>query len=634
MPASATSLDCASLLRAALSLHQAGRLDEAEQIYRRILAGEPRHFDSLHLLGAIFSQRGDHAAAVRQIDAAIAVNPNVAAAHNNRGASLSALGLTGEALASYDRAIALAPDYVDAVRNRSDTLAALGRFEDAVASYERAIALAPQAADLFVKRGRLLTALNRLDKAVASYDGALARDPHNRDAHVHRGIVLAKLARFDEAVGSYDRAIALDPGDAEAFSNRGAALRALKRFDDAMASHDRAVALDPRLAAAHNNRGIALKEIGRLDAALASFDAAISLRPDFAEAHSNRANALAFLGRYDEAIAACMQAVAINPDDATARCNGGMIKLLTGRFVEGWEDWEARWHSQPASGQRRFAQPQWSGDADIGGKRVLLVAEQGAGDTIMAVRYARLVADRGATVILEAPRALGSLLESVGGVREIVNQGDLLPDFDLYCPLMSLPRAFKTELNTIPAEVPYLQAPSARLERWRARLRPGGGLRVGINWAGNPDFRWDQFRSIGLGPLLPILATGNVRFFALQKELRDGDGDLLRRHPQVRWLGNEIGSFADTAAIISHLDLVISSDTSVVHLAGALGRPVWVLLSSNPDWRWLLDRDDSPWYPTARLFRQSIRGDWSGVVERVMTELGRLAGGRETARTG
>jgi ADP-heptose:LPS heptosyltransferase len=212
-----------------------------------------------------------------------------------------------------------------------------------------------------------------------------------------------------------------------------------------------------------------------------------------------------------------------------------------------------------------------------------------------------------------------------------VTQGDALPGFDLYCPILSLPRAFGTTLDTIPADVPYLRAPAAHLDKWRPRLPQAGGLRVGINWAGNPDFRWDQFRSIGLARLLPILAARHVRFFALQNELRDGDTELLRGQPGVAWLGREIETFADTAAIISHLDLVISSDTSVVHLAGALGKPVWVLLASNPDWRWLLERGDSPWYPTARLFRQSARDDWSGVVARVGAELGQLAEGQDSA---
>ena len=280
-PASAGSIDVAALLRAALPLHQGGRLDEAEQLYRRILAAQPRHFDSLHLLGVICSQRGEHAAAVRQIDAAIAVNPAIAAAHNNRGVASNALGRRDDALASFERAVALAPDYFDAWHNRANTLLDLGRFEEATLGYERAIALHPDLADLFLKRGHALTLLNRLAPAIHSYDGAIARAPNERDAHFHRAMALARLGRFDEALEGYDKVITLKPEDAQAFSNRGAVLKALRRIDDALASYDRAIALDPAMAVAYSNRGILLKEMNQPDEALASFARALALQPDF-----------------------------------------------------------------------------------------------------------------------------------------------------------------------------------------------------------------------------------------------------------------------------------------------------------------------------------------------------------------
>jgi hypothetical protein len=271
----------------------------------------------------------------------------------------------------------------------------------------------------------------------------------------------------------------------------------------------------------------------------------------------------------------------------------------------------------------------WTGDDEIRGKRLLLIAEQGFGDTIMAVRYARLAAERGATVILEAPPALRSLLEPLDGAHEIVTQGDALPDFDLYCPLLSLPRAFRTTIDTIPAEMRYLAAPTSHVAVWRDRLGQLTGLRIGLVWAGNPQHVNDQRRSVGLRRLLPLLAERGASFIALQKDLQAGDAQLLDAEPRLIHAGNDLASYNDTAAVISLLDLVISVDTSVAHLAGALGKPVWILLPSNPDWRWLLDRDDSPWYPTARLFRQAVRDDWDGVVERVKVEIGRLAKTRE-----
>ncbi|HEU5272499.1 MAG TPA: tetratricopeptide repeat protein [Xanthobacteraceae bacterium] len=629
-PEQATSVpservDVGSLLRTALALHQGGRLAEAEDLYRRILVSEPRHFDSLHLLGVIFSQRGEYATAVRQIATALTVNPNIAAAHNNSGVCLSALDRADEALASFDAALALAADYLDAHRNRADTLLGMRRFEDAVASYDRAIALDSNVASLFTKRGHALSALNRPEQAIDSYDRAIALEPTDRDAFFNRGLALGRLGRLDDAIASYDRAIALDPGDAEALSNRGAALKSLKRFVEAVASCERAIEIDPSFAVAFNDRGIALKELNRLDEALASYDAAIQLSPGYGEALSNRANVLASLGRLDGAIADYDRALAVNPDDATARCNRGMIKLLTGRFDDGWEDYEARWWTGPmAADRRRFVQPQWTGEADINGKRLLLSAEQGLGDTIMAARYVRQVADLGAQIILSVPATLASLMHEIEGIT-VVPEGQALPDFDLHCPLMSLPRAFDTTLDSIPAQVPYLRAPAVHLERWRRRLPRTDALKVGVNWAGNPQFKHDAARSIGLRRMLPLLGCSGVAFFSLQKDLRDGDAEILRAHPQITPLGREVETFADTAAIVSLLDLVISSDTSVVHAAGALGRPVWVLLQSVPDWRWLLDRDESPWYPTARLFRQTARDDWPGVIDQVGTALDRLA---------
>src|SRR5262249_511575 len=345
-----------------------------------------------------------------------------------------------------------------------------------------------------------------------------------------------------------------------------------------LASYDRAIALDPGLAVAHGNRGAALKELNRLDGALASCDTAIRLMPASSEAAGNRANVLAALARFDAAIADYDRALALNPADATARCNRGMVKLLTGRFEDGWADYEARWEIGPMAAERRwFAQPQWTGDADIRGKRVLLVAEQGFGDTLMAVRYVRCLVQCGAHVIVEVSRPLTALMQQIDGIT-VVTQGDALPDFDLYCLMMSLPRAFGTGPDTIPAEVPYLRAPPKHLEAWQHRLPRTGALRVGLNWAGNESYQHDASRSIGLARMVPLLAQARIQFFALQKELRAGDGEILRGELRIIPLGDAIETFADTAAIVSHLDLVVSSDTSVVHLAGALGRPVWVLL--------------------------------------------------------
>jgi hypothetical protein len=575
----------------AVGFHQRGRLEEAEILYRRVLQAQPWHFDGLHLLGVLHFQRGRYEEAVHDIDLALKERPDVAAAHNTRAAALKELQRLPEALAGYDKALALQPDYVDALYNRATLLQELGQPERALVDFDKAITLRPDHAQAFNNRGN----------------------------------ALRELGRHEAAMASYDRALALRPDYAEAWYNRSNALASIKRFEDALASCDKGVALKPDFAEAFNNRGNALKGLRRFDEAVASYDQALSLKPAYVDALNNRASALVQLKRFDEAFADYDRAVALNPDDAGAIWNRSLARLLVGRWREGWADYEARWRTDEMRLDRRpFAQPQWSGDTDICGKRILLRPEQGFGDSLMALRYVQRVRETGAHVILEAPAPLTDLFATIEGI-DLATRGEMLPDFDVHCPLMSLPRAFGTSLETIPHEVPYLRAPTGLLNKWQQRLPQTGGLKVGVNWAGNPNFKHDESRSIGLARLVPLLAATDIQFFSLQKDLRPGDAGLLEELPQLIQLGPDIETFADTAAIVSLLDLVISSDTALVHLAGALGKPVWVLLQFVPDWRWLLDREDSPWYPTARLFRQERIDDWSGVVEKATEELKRLA---------
>ena len=401
-------------------------------------------------------------------------------------------------------------------------------------------------------------------------------------------------------------------------SNRANALYELKRFEEALASCDRALTLRPDYAEALLNRGATLHELKRFEEALESYDRALMLRPDYAEALSNRGWTLHELKRFDEALASYDRALMLRPDYADAHFNEACCRMLIGDFNRGWEKNEWRWETgQARNTKRNFAQPLWVGSNEITGKTILLHAEQGFGDTIQFCRYVPLVTQRAARVILEVQRPLHGLMCTLPGATRIISRGDPLPDFDMHCPLFSLPLALGTRLETIPSRVPYLTPSGAHLEKWKRRLPASGGARVGISWAGNPKFRTDFNRSIGLRPLLPLLAQTGVQFFGLQKDLREGDRELLRQNPQIVYLGDEIQSFDDTAAIISLMDLVISSDTSIVHLAGALGKPTWVLLQFVPDWRWLLDRDDSPWYPTARLFRQDDTREWDNVIARV-----------------
>jgi tetratricopeptide (TPR) repeat protein len=580
--------DLQSIFDQALAFHRAGLLAEAEQLYRRVLDHQPGSFDCQHLLGVISYQRGDCLAAVRQIDAALKINSRVADAHLNRGNALKKLKRFDEALASYDKAIACKGEQDPALLN---------------------------------SRGSVLRDLGRLDEALGDLDMAVALRPDFAEAVNNRGNVLKDMGRPEEALADYDRAIALKRDNADAFNNRGNAHKLLGANEEALADYETAIALAPDHAEAFYNLGTTLYDIGRFDAALAPLSRAIALRPGYAEAVYNHGAALMALRRIDDALADFARALALRPDHPGAAWNRGLCNLLAGRWREGWPDYERRWETEQTPPHwHGYGRPQWTGREDIRGRTLLLHSEQGHGDTIMAARFVRPAIEMGARVILDVSDAMRPLLGQFDGVT-LTRAGEPVPAFDLHCPLMSLPHALDVTLETMRADVPYLAAPAAHVEKWRGRLPRSGGLRVGINWAGSPTFRHDPARSIGLARMLPLLAQSGVQFFSLQKDLRDGDAETLRGEPRIEALGGQIESFADTAAIISLIDLVISSDTSVVHLAGALGKPVWILLPFVPDWRWLLDREDSPWYPTARLFRQPALGDWNGVIGQVSAAL-------------
>ncbi|HLH97399.1 MAG TPA: tetratricopeptide repeat protein [Xanthobacteraceae bacterium] len=588
-------------------------------------------------------------------DQALALAPDYAEAHYNRGVVLRALDRTVEALASFDRALSIRADYVEALNNRGIVLRDLGRPAEALASFEQALAFRPSFADALNNRGNALQSLDRPLEALASYDAALALQPRNALALNNRGNALRRLRRHEEAIASYDRALEIDRGYADALNNRGIALRELNRLDAALASFDAALAAradftkalanrgallqllsrpaealecyDKLLALkddhteAHYNRGIALRDLRRLPESLASFDRALALRADDADALNNRGLVLRDLERPLEALASFDSALSIAPDNAEMHVNRSCLRLLLGDYESGWEEFEWRWQvAEIARWRREFSKPLWLGDHSLTGKAILLHAEQGLGDAIQFVRYAPLLAAAGAEVLIEAPQPLQDLFAQMPGVSCFA-PGEVPEDFDYHCPLLSLPLAFKTTVVTIPATVPYLSVPDQRVTRWNGALAETGRLRVGVVWAGNPMFKNDQTRSVGLGPLLPLLSLPAIDFYSLQKDMRSGDRERLAACAGVMHLGDALADFADTAAVIGALDLVISSDTSVAHLAGALGKPTWILLQHVADWRWLIGREDSPWYPSARLFRQPKDGDWESVVRRVKNEL-------------
>lgn len=509
-----------------------------------------------------------------------------------------------------------------------------GQLARAQAIYEEILSAQPRHADALHLLGVIAAATGNPRRAVALIDSAIALVPTYAPMHNNRGVALQELQQWQAALASYERAAALDPAYADPHYHRGTVLCEQRQWEAALASFDRALALNPHHAEAYSNRAFALKELARLDEALASCDRAVAIKPEFAGGHANRGGVLMAMLRPETALASYDKVIAIEPGNAAAYVNRAMARLLVGDFAGGWADYEWRWRD--GSGwiireKRDFPQPLWSGREPLAGRTLLLHSEQGYGDTLQFCRYAKLLDDRGASVILEVPGALTPLLQSLVGATQIVTQGEALPTFDYYCPLLSLPLALSTSLATIPAGVPYLSPPEVYRRRWQERLPGRRAPRVGLAWSGgfraNLPQLWsgNQRRNVPLEALAALNLSG-IEYYSLQTDghSRSELAGLLEAHwqgPPIQDLTREINDFADTAALIEQLDLVISVDTAVAHLAGALGKPVWILNRFDTCWRWLLDRNDSPWYPTARLYRQASPDDWSGVLQRVRQDL-------------
>ena len=429
---------------------------------------------------------------------------------------------------------------------------------------------------------------------------------------------------FERALPLYDEAIGLDPARAEPYYKRANALGDIGHLDAALASYDQAIERQPDYAFAYCNRGVVLHTLGSLDAALSSLDAAIGLAANDAFAHYNRALVLQDRHRWEEAVVSYDRAIAINPEFADAQYNRSMAALFQGDFARGWPGFEWRWkNTQRLSigAVRNFQQPLWLGQEPIAGKRLLLHKEGGLGDTLQFCRYARLAAARGASVILEVQAPLLGLLANLEGVSELIAAGSALPSFDYHCPLMSLPLAFNTTLDTIPAPRKYLSSAAADVARWHARLGERTRPRVGLVWSGNPNNPIDSRRSLHLADWLPLLPA-EFQYFCLQRELREDDAAALDSSAIFSY-DDDLLDFPNTAALCECLDVVISVDTCPAHLSGALGQRTWVLLPFTPDWRWLRDREDCPWYPTMKLYRQKAAGDWSELFNRVAVDLQR-----------
>lgn len=578
-------------LQRAEALLRSNAPSEALKICERLLCAHPTDATALRLAGIAAYMSGDDRRAIAFLSKCTERAPRDVSGWLNLGNALQRLGRLAEALGAFDRVVALEPRLAPGHFNRGNALHATGRSTEAAAAFAQAVAINPAFAKGHLNLGLALKDAGHIEQAEEAYRTALALQPDLAQAHTNLGVALLLGGKTEDALAAHRRAIALAPTFAPAHTNLGASLFAAGHVVDAAAAHRQAIALDANLADAHYNLGCAVSELGQADQAIAAFQRAAGLAPNFIDAHFNLAFEL----------------------------------LRQGDLDNGWSEYEWRRPSSDRAGPSWTAS-RWKGES-LDGRTILLHAEQGLGDTLQFVRYADAVAERGGRVVLEAQPCLRRLLRSFSDRVEIIGRGDPLPHFDVHCPLLSLPGIFRTSLATIPTGAPYLLAERDLVELWRERL-PKDGFLVGINWQGNPTAAVEQGRSVPLRHFAPLAAIPGIRLISLQKyhgleQLGDRPAGM-----KVEVLSPEFDrgpdAFIDTAAIMANLDLVISSDTSAAHLAGALGRPVWVLLRHLPEWRWLLGREDSPWYPTAKLFRQTEPGDWEGMMARVAVELQRL----------
>jgi tetratricopeptide (TPR) repeat protein len=617
-------------LEQALALHHEGRLAAAISLCREVLALEPANGAALHLLGLTVARAGDAQQAVPLLAAAAQLQPGNATVHANLAGALSQAGRHAEALTSYVRALALQPDLAAAHRGRGVALVHLGNAEAALASFERALGLAPNDATTHHRRGVALAVLGRFAEALASLERALALAPGHAATHLLRGRMCLELRDPASALSSFEEVLKLAPQEFDAHFQRGIALAALERHEESVASFDQAIGLNESSAEALNNRGAVLVRLLRPAEALADFSRAVQLMPDYADAHINAGNTQRGLGRYGEALASLDHALSIRPDDPTARWSKAVLRLGMGELREGWSLFEARLELEPGRRlQRSFAAPRWNGDEPLAGRTLLVYAEQGLGDTLQFCRYVPVLERMGARLIFEVQPVLKLLLGSLDMHGTLIGRGEQLPHFDLHTPLASLPLALHTDLDTIPGGVPYLRADPRAVHAWAEPLSALPGLKVGLNWYGNPEaekLSALQARSFPLATAAPLARLEGVTLVSLQKGAGAGQrtrvafSDALVQLTDPLYMGpQEIAE--ETAAILNGLDLVITADTALAHLAGALGVRVWVVLQAVPDWRWLIERTDSPWYPTMRLFRQRTPGDWGEVFERVAAEL-------------
>ena len=652
----------------ALEHFHSGRIDLAQDLCEKVLASASDNPKALHLQGQLLRLQGMHHEAIRvferileQLPGALETLFELALAHlatkqfekaietSNRilgldaslarghlylGCAQHSLSKLDDSVRSFENALQLEPDYFEALVNLGNGYHALSRFSDALECYRRAIELRPDQATTYFNLAGTLRQVKRLDEAKASIERSLQLNRNYSRAYQRLGEILADQGKFDEAISAYQTAIELNPRDSQSHIAYGILLRQRGRLEDTVSIYKAALAIEPNSAEVLTNLGNAYSDQGNLVDAVECHRRSLAIKPNSAIAWSNLGQVLQQNGELDESLECYRKAIAVDSNCSKARFNRSLVLLLKGDLERGFEEFEWRWKdSCPA---REFSCPLWDG-SPLEGKAILLHAEQGLGDTIQFIRYARRIQQMGPRrVIVECQPALVPLLKSCKGIDMLIPRGEVLPRFDTHAPLMSLPRILKTSLQDIPAETPYLKAKPELVVHWKQVLAAIRDVRVGIVWQGGTGYPKDKIRSIPLKQFEGLSQLPGVQLISLQK------GFGIEQLAEVEFspmdfsdkLDETTGPLMDTAALLENVDLLIACDTAIAHLAGALGVPTWIVLNTQPDWRWMIDREDSPWYSSVRLFRQSKANDWAEVFSRIQQSLKREVEKRRTVMLG
>ncbi|MDH5571342.1 MAG: tetratricopeptide repeat protein [Gammaproteobacteria bacterium] len=610
-------------------LSTTGKKEEAISSFRMALSVKPDYAEAMNNLGLTFKESGRFEEAIDCYEKAISTNSNYVEAYYNLGNVREKSGQADEAISYYRKALIINPGYAEAYNNLGGALLNKGIFDEAIENFRIAVSIKPDCTEFNNNYGNALIAANQINEAIVYLEKAISTDPHCAEAYSNLGNAFKENGQYEKAIDCYRMAMSIKPNYAEAYYNLGCILKVTGQLKEAIASYRQALIFKPDYPEAYNNLGNVLAATGQYDDAIASFKKAVSLKPEYTESFNNAGNVLRESGHLDEAEKSFRQALQINPDYPDAQFNWSMTLLLKGDFEHGWQKYAYRFLSKEfANTWPVLSIQQWQGES-LHGKTLFVWDEQGLGDTIQFVRYIQNVKEDDVTILFKCKSALTNLLQSVPYIDKFVQDIETVKA-DYHIPLLSLPQIYNTTIDTVPDNVPYINANSGLKERWQERLKEDAGFKVGLVWAGNPEHGNDRFRSISLKSLSGLFNIAGVSVYSLQKG--PGAEQLKEFAEDIRPVDmtEQLNDLTDTAALIASLDLVISVDTCVAHLAGAMGCPVWILVPANPDWRWLLEREDSPWYPSMRLYRQITLGDWGPVIQRISHDLQNRVTNRST----